>query len=195
MPETSNSFKRKFNVIYKLRNDNIDNWNNSIIPLEKGELALAYDDNDSLIEIRAGEDNSTWEHLGSFIPAFENIPKIQRANKILGFDNNGNPALLDPQESSYKLVKTDITDANSKYEAEYSLIKDTAGTASASKVLVTKDYYPTKGTIETVDSNNNPYTGAVAGDKYIRLECKRTDTDIKYAYIPLKDLELSSSNE
>lgn len=98
--------KKILNIIQISRRDEISKWENSEVPLYKGEIALGYS-NGVLAELRAGEcqkDSGTgneiewtgkyWQNLGSYIPVFPVVPTASKVNTVLGYDKNGIAALL-----------------------------------------------------------------------------------------------------
>lgn len=108
MANIDNNNTRIINVIHVNRRDTIDRWENSSLPLVYGELALAYEQDSGngesmLTEIRAGAKSGAlcWKELETFIPVFpvqgQSRPEIlaSRANKVLGFDDQGLPTFLD----------------------------------------------------------------------------------------------------
>lgn len=68
--------------------------------------------------------------------------------------------------------------------ATYQLFK--GNTAVGVKINIPKDMVVSAGTVKTVATSGSPYSGAVAGDKYIELTIANASSD--KLYIPVKDL-------
>lgn len=95
--------------------------------------------------------------------------------------------------------------ATKGYLATYVLKKD--GVQAGAKIDIPKDYLVKTATVETVETTDQPYTGAVVGDKYIDFTVNTVgdDGNESHIYLPVKDLvtpytagngiEISGSNE
>lgn len=95
--------------------------------------------------------------------------------------------------------------ATEGYLATYVLKKD--GVQAGAKIDIPKDYLVKTATVETVETADQPYTGAVVGDKYIDFTVNTVgdDGNESHIYLPVKDLvtpytagngiEISGSNE
>lgn len=98
--------KKILNIIQISRRDEISKWENSEVPLYKGEIALGYS-NGVLTELRAGEcqkdsgtgkdiewTGTTWKNLSAYIPVFPIVSAASKANTVLGYDEHGIATLL-----------------------------------------------------------------------------------------------------
>ena len=74
--------------------------------------------------------------------------------------------------------------AETGYSKTYYLTKD--GTQVGSKINIPKDLVIKSGEVKTVTVPDEPYEGAVVGDKYIDLTLN--DANEEHIYIPVKDL-------
>lgn len=94
--------------------------------------------------------------------------------------------------SIYKLSIIDVpeytieklTQAETSYSASYVLKKD--GTQVGATINIPKDMVVSSGEVKTVMVSDEPYQGAVVGDKYIDLTIANTAQN--HIYIPVKDL-------
>lgn len=67
------------------------------------------------------------------------------------------------------------------------------GSNVAGKINIPKDFLVKSGTVETVKTENRPYTGAVVGEKYLDFVINTKDSaegtaTAEHIYIPVKDL-------
>lgn len=67
------------------------------------------------------------------------------------------------------------------------------GGGVAGKINIPKDFLVKSGTVETVKTENDPYTGAVVGEKYLDFVINTKDSaegtaTAEHIYIPVKDL-------
>lgn len=74
---------------------------------------------------------------------------------------------------------------NTGYAKSYQLMKDGTAVAGAD-IDIPKDMVVSAGEVKTVTTADQPYPGAVVGDKYIDLTIANASTD--HLYIPVKDL-------
>ena len=77
-----------------------------------------------------------------------------------------------------------LTQAETSYSASYVLKKD--GTQVGATINIPKDMVVSNGEVKTVTVADEPYQGAVVGDKYIDLTIANTSQN--HIYIPVKDL-------
>ena len=81
----------------------------------------------------------------------------------------------------YSVVESTTTQG---YAKTYSLTKD--GVETGAKINIPKDLVVKSGEVKVVTVADQPYEGAVVGDKYIDLEINDSSAD--HIYIPVKDL-------
>ncbi len=81
----------------------------------------------------------------------------------------------------YSVVESTTTQG---YAKTYSLTKD--GVETGAKINIPKDLVVKSGEVKVVTVADQPYEGAVVGDKYIDLEINDVTAD--HIYIPVKDL-------
>ena len=102
--------------------------------------------------------------------------KISANDKVLSQSADG---LL----ATFSIAK--LGSANEGYAASYQL-QDKEGNAMGVTIDIPKDMVVSKGEVKTVETAEQPYAGAVIGDKYIDLTIANATTD--HLYIPVKDL-------
>lgn len=94
------------------------------------------------------------------------------------------------QDSDIVLSKD--TTAADDYAASYTL--SVRGVAQATKINIPKDFLVKSATLETVDTADKPYSGAVVGDKYIdfvintKADGDGTAEADQHIYLPVNDL-------
>ena len=78
--------------------------------------------------------------------------------------------------------------AESGYAATYYMTKD--GTQVGSKINIPKDFLVKSASVETVETADTPYSGAVVGDKYIDfvINAKDSSATAEHLYLPVNDL-------
>ena len=81
-----------------------------------------------------------------------------------------------------------LTTPTSGYSATYILKKN--GVQEGDAIDIPKDYLVKSGSVETVTTADTPYTGAVAGDKYLDFVVNTAGNDgtATHLYIPVNDL-------
>lgn len=74
--------------------------------------------------------------------------------------------------------------------AEAGVVASGAGKNLIGKINIPKDFLVKSATVETVATNDSPYTGAVAGDKYLDfvINSKDNDATASHVYLPVNDL-------
>ena len=94
--------------------------------------------------------------------------------------------LLDGTVTSVSLAKDTI--AETGYTASYTLSVN--GTPLSTKINIPKDVLVRAATLETVESDNDPYSGAAIGDKYIDfvINAKDASEAAEHIYLPVTDL-------
>ena len=78
-----------------------------------------------------------------------------------------------------------LSSATAGYASSYQL-QDKDGNALGVTIDIPKDMVVSKGEVKTVETTDQPYSGAVIGDKYIDLTIANNDGS--HIYIPVKDL-------
>lgn len=102
--------------------------------------------------------------------------KISADDKILSQTADG---LL----ATFAIAKLDA--ATEGYAASYQL-QDKDGNALGATIDIPKDMVVSKGEVKTVETTDQPYSGAVVGDKYIELTIANASKSP--LWIPVKDL-------
>lgn len=94
--------------------------------------------------------------------------------------------LLDGTVTSVSLAKDTI--AETGYTASYTLSVN--GTPLSTKINIPKDFLVKAATLETVEADNDPYSGAAIGDKYIDfvINAKDSSETAEHIYLPVGDL-------
>ena len=102
--------------------------------------------------------------------------KISANDKVLSQNADG---LL----ATFSIAK--LGSANEGYAASYQL-QDKSGNAMGVTIDIPKDMVVSAGEVKTVEIAEQPYAGAVVGDKYIDLTIANATSS--HIYIPVKDL-------
>ena len=91
-----------------------------------------------------------------------------------------------PSGAEYTITKQATADTG--FFATYQLFKN--ATAVGDKINVPKDYLVKSASIETVTTANQPYSGAVVGDKYIDfvVNVKEGTATSEHIYLPVNEL-------
>jgi hypothetical protein len=78
--------------------------------------------------------------------------------------------------------------AETGYAASYTLSVN--GTALGTKINIPKDFLVKSATLQTVSTDDTPYTGAEVGDKYIDfvINAKDASATAEHIYLPVNDL-------
>ena len=100
--------------------------------------------------------------------------------------NNGNEL----SALSYKIEETTTTTGYLKSYQLTQVNPSTGAETAVGKIDIPKDFLVKSGTVETVETADTPYSGAVVGDKYIDfvINSKNADDTDSHIYIPVKDL-------
>lgn len=85
--------------------------------------------------------------------------------------------------ATFSIAKLDA--ATEGFAASYQL-QDKNGNAMGVTIDIPKDMVVSAGEVKTVETTDQPYSGAVVGDKYIDLTIANSDDT--HLYIPVKDL-------
>lgn len=92
----------------------------------------------------------------------------------------------DVDVAEYSITKQET--AESGYLATYQLTKD--GTPTGEKINIPKDFLVKSATIQTASEENQPYSGAQSGDKYIDfvINTKEGAGEESHVYLSVNDL-------
>lgn len=91
---------------------------------------------------------------------------------------------------SYKIEETTTTTGYLKSYQLTQVNPSTGAETAVGKIDIPKDFLVKSGTVETVETADTPYSGAVVGDKYIDfiINSKDSTATDEHIYIPVKDL-------
>ena len=109
------------------------------------------------------------------------IEEVKVNNTALVPDANKSVNIVIPAAAEYTIAETTTTTG---YAKTYQLKKD--DTFIGSKIDIPKDLVVESGEVKTVTTADEPYEGAVVGDKYIDLTLNDENED--HIYIPVEDL-------
>lgn len=149
----------------------------------------------NLLEDKVDKENgkglSTNDYTTAEKTKLSNIETGAQVNKIEGVQVNGTDLTISsnkkvnvviPAASEYTIAEQ--ATAETGYAKTYYLTKD--GTQVGSKINIPKDLVVSAGEVKTVTTADEPYEGAVVGDKYIDLTIANATSN--HIYIPVKDL-------
>ncbi len=131
-----------------------------------------------------------WDSMGPVVDLSNKVDKIvgkglsdnnytdEEAEKLFGVEAGAQKNIAPPE---YGLIETATEDGYSK---SYSLTKD--GIAVGNKINIPKDLVVESGELITVTVIDEPYLGAIIGDKYIALVLNNAEET--HINIPVKDL-------
>ena len=107
------------------------------------------------------------------------------AGNNIALENDGLYVTV-PAAAEYTM--TQKATANTGYAASYQLTKN--GTAVGVDINIPKDFLVKSGSVETVTVDDEPYSGAVVGDKYLDFVINAVDASetAQHIYIPVNDL-------
>ncbi len=166
--------------------------------------ATDVDVTDQIIEINASIDSleSDLSDLETTVSGLalgdENVIESITVNDVAVTISDKNAAItFTDTNTTYTIVKLSV--AESGNASSYQL-QDGDGTAVGATINIPLDQVLSSAEIKTVETEDEPYTGAVVGDKYIEFEFQNSDTQ----YLPVQDLvdvytegdyiDISSSN-
>lgn len=110
------------------------------------------------------------------------IEEVKVNGTALTPDANKSVNIVIPSASEYTIVEQ--AQAETGYAKTYYLTKDNV--QQGAKINIPKDLVVESGEVKTVTVTDEPYTGAVIGDKYIDLIIANASSS--HIYIPVKDL-------
>lgn len=108
----------------------------------------------------------------------------KKEGNLITVESDGLYAVAQPTPS-YEIEKQEV--ATDGYSATYKLKKTVGDVASyCGTINIPKDKFLQSATINTVTETDNPYTGAVVGEKY--FDFLFNDAEQSHEYVPLKEL-------
>lgn len=106
--------------------------------------------------------------------------------KLLAQKNKAEADKISADIAEYSVVKQET--AESGFLSTYQLTKD--GNPVGEKINIPKDFLVTSASIATVETADQPYTGAAVGDKYIDfvVNAKDSDANAEHIYLAVNEL-------
>jgi len=106
--------------------------------------------------------------------------------KLLAQKSKAEADKISADIAEYSIVKQET--AESGFLSTYQLTKD--GAAIGDKINIPKDFLVKSASIETVETADQPYTGAAVGDKYIDfvVNAKDGDANAEHIYLAVDEL-------